>query len=655
MRRRVLAAVIVGLAAAVLGPEPLAKPRAVPGTPDGSQAPRPTAAQQHPVFRGGTEFIRVDAYPSKDGKIIQGLTADDFQVFEDGRPQTIDSFDYITFPTWTPDQDRLHPDSDQSGFDLAVDPRYRVFVIVVDTFFSGKSDVHNAEKPLVTFVERTVGPHDLFGFLTTRNTAKDLILSQQTAMAESLIDDLFQSANTNDDEAEDFNTCHIPPNTLDALKTRFRADQTYTALESLVAKLGSLRQERKNIIFVSDSISRSKPAPDLKSSLTPAVPRAGVIAGVLGGGRQTPAEAPDRSCTTEALKLINLDFDSRYRGLLDDARRQNVAFYPIAPEGVTPQGTTEHADLRSLASDTGGLAIVDTNDLDGGLHQIADDLSSYYLLGYYTTNTHWDGQPRTITVRLKSTGEIVRARPGYRAPTADDIAALAAGRSPKTDAPSDEALRESALSVLGRGSGLFAVYAARAGGSLTVVTELTPQALQSGRWKDGANLEIALANETGDILGNAHGRIGGGAVATVLTVPVTGAPVRASVRVRDAGGTAADGIPLGAPGVLVGDPLVYRWGIGIANRPVADFEFGRNERIRIDWPVLAPLDRHEARLLDRNGHPIPVELPIADDPAHKTITLTMGLSGFGAGDYLIELTASGHGATDRKLLAIRVK
>lgn len=231
---------------------------------------------------------------------------------------------------------------------------------------------------------------------------------------------------------------------------------------------------------------------------------------------------------------------------------------------------------------------------------------------------------------------------------------VAEARQALPPAAADADSMKSALAVLDR-PGLFAIYVARAGGSLTVVTELTPQAIQRGRWKDGADLEVAVANDGGDILANAKARIGGGADATLLTIPVTGTPVRASVRVRDARGSAADAIPVGAPGALIGDPLVYRSAIRIESRPVADFEFGRNERIRIEWPVLAPLDSHDVKLLDRNGHPIPVELPLEDDQAHKALAMAMGLSGFGAGDYLIELTASGHGVTERKLLALRVK
>ena len=55
----------------------------------------------------------------------------------------------------------------------------------------------------------------------------------------------------------------------------------------------------------------------------------------------------------------------------------------------------------SLANETDGIAIVNTNDLSGGMKQIADDLAAYYVLGYYTTNTKFDGGVRNIKVRLQ--------------------------------------------------------------------------------------------------------------------------------------------------------------------------------------------------------------------------------------------------------------
>ena len=78
--------------------------------------------------------------------------------------------------------------------------------------------------------------------------------------------------------------------------------------------------------------------------------------------------------------------------------------------------------LRTLAVDTDGIAVIDTNDIDTGLKRIVADMSSYYLVGYYTKNAKLDGRFRKITVRVKRPGVNVRARRGYKAATAEELA-----------------------------------------------------------------------------------------------------------------------------------------------------------------------------------------------------------------------------------------
>ena len=107
-------------------------PSAVSAAAQQPAAQPSTQAQQRPVFRGGTHFVRVDAYPFQDGKIIEGLAASDFQILEDGKPQSIDSLDFIRFDTMTPEAERRDPVSQRAGFDMAADPRYRLFVVYVD-------------------------------------------------------------------------------------------------------------------------------------------------------------------------------------------------------------------------------------------------------------------------------------------------------------------------------------------------------------------------------------------------------------------------------------------------------------------------------------------------------------------------------------------
>ena len=91
----------------------------------------------------------------------------------------------------------------------------------------------------------------------------------------------------------------------------------------------------------------------------------------------------------------------------------------------TGRGLTARLEsLRTLAADTDGMAIVQTNDLESGFKRIVADLSSYYLLGYYS-DRRMDGRFHSIRVRVKRPGVQVRARRGYLAPSAAEVAAAA--------------------------------------------------------------------------------------------------------------------------------------------------------------------------------------------------------------------------------------
>jgi hypothetical protein len=120
--------------------------------------------------------------------------------------------------------------------------------------------------------------------------------------------------------------------------------------------------------------------------------------------------------------------------------------------------------LRTLAENTDGLAIVDSNDLAKGLRRVVDDLSSYYLLGYYS-NGPLDGKFHSINVRVKRTGVQVRARRGYLAATAGGSGTHRARREsrPCADTRRSRGARDgigvaAALSVLARNVAALARY-----------------------------------------------------------------------------------------------------------------------------------------------------------------------------------------------------
>src|SRR6185503_17421835 len=151
----------------------------------------------------------------------------------------------------------------------------RVFVVYVDMGFAQSvgpfapiEDIGHVESPLINFLNRIMGPQDLFGFLTSRNSVKDLVLAQKTRVTIDQIKDLYRAKFIDRDQADEaLDSCDCGPNVsldgcktmIEALKLRHRADQTYSNLMDVVRQLGSLRQERKNLVFFSNQLPRWRP------------------------------------------------------------------------------------------------------------------------------------------------------------------------------------------------------------------------------------------------------------------------------------------------------------------------------------------------------------------------------------------------------------
>ena len=142
------------------------------------------------------------------------------------------------------------------------------------------------------------------------------------------------------------------------------------------------------------------------------------------------------------LTLTGLENQSQLRATVNSAVRANVSFYPVDARGLaasSPVGdastssgrgtgaftgskqsgqrnsvTGSQDTLYTLASDTGGKALVDSNDLAMGIRQAQEDISSYYILGYYSTNAAEDGKYRKIQVKLAGKELQSNAKVDYR-------------------------------------------------------------------------------------------------------------------------------------------------------------------------------------------------------------------------------------------------
>ena len=640
-----------------------------------AQRGAPPQDPQRPVFRAGTNLVRVDAYPAKDGKIIEGLTAADFELLEDGVPQQIESFQFVHYEQNTPSGERRDPNSQRDGFRLAADPAYRVFVIYLDNLHVDFAGSHSVRTPLITFLNRVLGRNDLFGVLTTRHTINELMLGQKTEFIEEQLTkywDWGRGARVTDDDEDLFIDLCFPQGAGD-LKARRRLDAVFGGLEGLMSSLAAMREERKNILLVSDGWvlpeRGARPA-----GAKPMMPRVGVTdAGKLTLGRERAGAVDPRVCEDLMQRLMDIDFRQRMADLVRLARQSNVTFYAIKPSGLVAPGldstgkfdagrgdTSKVDSLLTLVNNTDGIAVVNTNNLTAGAFRIGQDLSASYILGYYPTNTKPDGRIRRITVRLKGTREAVRARREYRALTEEEMASMrsatASRPAPAPVSPAEEAFSE--LKRVRPGAVLHTRGTIIAD-ELVLTTELTAPEVEAGRWKAGGEVQVMLSAAGGDVITTARGRIEPGARAAVVRIPLQQAPgpFEAGIRVRsDSEGEAQDGVSVARRTSLFGDPLIFRLVTPTSSRPAGSVHFRRTERIRVQWPVSTALAEREARLLGRDGVPLglPVTLTDHEDRGVRFAVADLNLAPLTAGEYVIEVTGKGAGQSGAAALAIRV-
>ena len=521
------------------------------------------------------------------------------------------------------------------------------------------------------------------------------------------------------------------------LTVRRREVVTLEALRDLVLHLRDVREERKAIIAVTegwalyrpdDRITRlreectcprgmtrgdlqdcrgCKPYPPL-SPWKEAVPgvepiRVGPDGRLTTGSIDTPTgPVAVNDCSADRMRFANIDNFQFAQDLANDANRANATFYTVDPRGLAafdmpiyrdmdevglaPNVIQDQDSLRrrhdamaNLASGTDGIAVMNSNDLDAGLRRIADDLSSYYLLGYYSTNSKLDGRFRRIAVRVKRPGVEIRARQGYRAPTESEVAAARTAAAPPATATAVNAVA-SAVAALTRvrPDARFRLHAipvrsADAGSVITVwvAGELPPS--QQG-WGQGGTAVLDITGA--GVSGGAQVTLKPGERAFLTPIPVQGAAassidVRGRLTSPDPAVTPfAETIRLDiSPGALP-QPLLFRRGPSTANRlqPAADFQFSRSERARLELPMRAEMKPGPARLLDRNGQELKVPVTIGErtDTAtgQRWLTADVTLAALGAGEYVIEVSVPGAagadaagadaGAEQKVLTAIRV-
>lgn len=653
----------------------------------------PAVAPRQPTFRSEANYIRVDAFiATRDGVAIEDLTLADFELLEDGVLQKIEAFEHVRIQPAGPQVARIEPNSQQTGHQMAAEPRARVFVLFLDVDHVPVEGSYRLKTALAAMLTRMLGVDDFIGILTSRHSPTDLILARKTALIEEQLEKYWywgqmHGLSLHRDETS-YLACYgrYPGGETVAYEmiARRREKLALDALRDLVVYLRGVREERKAVLILTAGWPLFRP--DLRLARPLGSRGGGVMAPppiIVGPGGQPrsgddPREPSQQTrCDQHRLELAQIDHWDAFQRLMQDANRANVSFYPIDPRGLVvfdtpisapaiPSLTMDAAmvrarqtSLRTLAEETDGLAVVSTNNLVEGLRKISADLTSYYLLGYYSPNASLDGKYHRITVRVKRPGAVVRARKGYRAASRDEVARGAeVSAAPPAAARAGNAAAASALNRLSliRPDAAMYVHATHErGGALWVAGEIPAATARTDAWARGVRVSIMAVDASGSTVGVARKEIAPGQRDFVTPVALDDpavTPARVQVRAEPAGAPAV-GLEV-AP--LAGAPLLMRRSGAATPKAAADFRFFRTEELIYRWPLAASESSGRVRVLDRAGEAMALSSSPVEQSADggRWMTGTLTLAPLVNGDYLLELTKQAAGATKTVLVPFRI-
>ena len=680
---------VQGVTLATGSQQPAAQQPAPPNPPPATQPPAdqpPADQQQPPTIRTGINYVSVDVIVSdKNGNPVLDLTRDDFSIAEDGKPQKIDAFSVVKLDALE-SVESGPPRTIKNDFDEereASRPDVRLFVILLDDYHVRRGNDMSVRKPLIEFLQNQLAPADMVAIMYPLTPITDLRFSRNRESAVSAIEK-FQGRKFDYTPRNTFEEQYAmyPAQTVE----RVRNQVTMDALKGAAFRMGSLREGRKSIIFVSEGFTSMLPA-------QLADPNA-AMPGVNNPYRGR-ANAPQ--ATDMQQLMANSDLLSDMQQVFRDVNRQNTSIYSVDPRGlavfehdinegvgITQDATalrTTQDTLHVLAANTDGRAIVNRNDLAAGMKQIIRDSSGYYLLGYNSSAAPTDGKFHAIKVNVKRRGVDIRARKGYWAYTLDDVARANAPKKAEATTAVSTALNELAAPARDR-SAHFWIGTARGENGMTRVTfSWEPVPAVPGRRVEEPPARVALT------------AIGpGGRPVYRGRVPEEGAAPAPSGTSR--GGSTSFDVPPGrlelkmvvesARGQVIdavgrdltvpdfstvtmsfGTPRVFRVRTipelqALKTRPDAvpttEREFSRTDRLFIRVESYAPggvAPPVTARLLNRAGESM-AALPVRQGPG-RPAEIELALSPLAAGEYLIELNAKSEGgSTAQELIAFRV-
>ena len=588
------------------------------------QKPAPEPPPQQPVFRAGTDLVRVDVTVTTNGdQPVADLKMEDFEVTDDNVPQTVETLKFVKVDgTRTTNLDEpLEIRSKEHAMLEASREDVRLFAIFLD-------DYHIDKRPEITLPLREaltkfvnqLGPNDLVALMEPLTTLYDLKYTRSKP-------DLLARIRTF--EGRRGETFPVKSVIEEAQLTQrnwmeLRSGVTLSALKALATQMGGLRDGRKSILFFS----------------------------------QGPGVRPG---SPNDLLMAEID---------EAANRGNVTIHVIDPRPLGSVGFGGDTILRRLAADTGGRAIVNTNNPAEQLAGVMADASAYYLVGYTPTRRTNDGKFHEIKVKVKRRGVRVTARRGYWSASEKELTAAAEAAATPVNTALTGALSSLSDSVNTRAVSVWTGFAKADAERTRVMFAWEPNPSPNG--DKPARLEIQPVDDAGketmpaQVIGGAPGEL-----PLMATFAFAGGKHRLRFTVYTAAGELMDrwvvsqAVPdLSKESLVLTTPKILRARSVLEMRaieanptasPTASTRFGPFDRVlvEIDYQALGgQTPQIKVDLLNAKGELLRT-LP-APPPADGRVRMPLPVSSLANSTYVLRIEATAGEQTAQQWVAFRI-
>jgi len=372
------------------------------------------------VFHAESDLVLVNVtVRDKSGKFVPGLKPEDFTIFEDNKPQKIVSFDVenvdaVPALDVAQAQAKPLPESASGESSLAASKAdaaaqsasqfkdRRLIVLFFDLSAMEPDEIDRAVTSAEHYVDAQMAPADLVSIVSLGSS---LLVNQDFTTDHALLKkrlDAFNAGSGQGFEEGTTGTTEGTPDTGqpftadDTEYNIFNTDRRLEALRSVAEKLAHV-QQKKSLIYFSSGMDRT------------------------GIENQSELRAAVNAAVRSNMAFYTMDMRG-LQALVAGGEAQNASLRGVSAysgqstlNALNSNFTTQET-LVTLASDTGGRAFLDSNDFSKIFKGVQQDTSTYYLLGYRSTNPARDGRYRRIVVKSNLRDVKIDYRRGYYAP-----------------------------------------------------------------------------------------------------------------------------------------------------------------------------------------------------------------------------------------------